>query len=146
MTIHILMVAYHREPPVVKFLDHLLSFLFYSSLAAGSWVVYDKTLDGLRPEFFLYTVALAVACGVASLGALLDHYRFELVMLPFIVALLFIYALSLLALPDELQGVFFITAMGLGTSKRLLHLMMVASKSRKANTIENAVGFTDGVK
>lgn len=132
-----LLMAYYREPPFVRFLDHFLIFMTYAMLSVAGWIVYNKAVDGFRPDFFTYTLALTITCGIASLGALLDHYRFEFAMLPFISALLFIYALSLLTLPDDSQGAFFIMASGFASSRRLLHLSQVAQKGRKTKILEN---------
>ena len=139
-----LIMAYYREPPLVRFLDHFLIFMTYTMLSVAGWIVYDKAVEGFRPDFFMYTLALTITCGIASLGALFDHYRFEFAMLPLISALLFIYALSLLTLPDDSQGAFFIMATGFTASRRLLHLSQVAKKARKTKVLENVMRAENG--
>ena len=138
--------AYHKEPPVVKFLDHLFSFLAYVLLAVAGWVVYSKATHGLRPEVFTYALTLTITSGIASLGALFNRYRFELAMLPFITAILAIYTLSLLTLPDDSQGVFFVASLVFLMLKRWLHLSIVATKARKTKMLENATERKDGVQ
>ena len=143
---HTVIEAYHKEPPAVKFIDHLFSFLSYVLLAIAGWIVYSKAIDGLRPDVFAYSIALTITSGIASLGALLNHYRFELAMLPFITAIVAIYAIALSTLPDDSQGVFFIAALGFLMLKRWLHLSIVATKARKTKMLENASECKDGAE
>lgn len=138
--------AYHKEPPSVKFLDHLFSFSTYVFLAIAGWVIYSKALNGLRPEVFVYAITLTIASSIASLGALFDRYRFELAMLPFITVILAIYTIALSTLPDDSQGVFFIAALAFLMLKRWLHLSIVATKARKTKMLENASECKDGVQ
>ena len=138
--------AYHREPPVVKFLDHLFSFMSYILMAIAGWVVYSKAHDGFRPDYFAYSISLTITGGIASLGALFNRYRFELAMLPFITAILAIYTLFLLTLPDDSQGIFFIASLVFLMLKRWLHLSIVATKARKTRMLENATERKDGVQ
>ena len=146
MGIHAPVEAYHKEPPAAKFLDHLFSFMAYVLMAIAGWIIYEKALNETRPEFFAYSLILTITSGVASLGALFNRYRFELVMLPFITAILAIYALALLTLPDDSQGVFFIASLVFLMLKRWLHLSIVATKARKTKMLENAPECKDGAE
>lgn len=122
---------YFKEPPAVKFLDHLFSFLTYIFLAVGGCVIYAQTLAGTRPDFFAYILVLSIACVVAAFGAATDLYRFEFAAVPFIIAILFIYALSLMTLPFESQATWIMAAFGFSASQRYIRLWMVSKRGRE---------------
>lgn len=133
-------MPYYREPPFARYLDHLFVFMVYALLATAGWIIYGQAVDGVRAEYLQYSIILTITAGIAALSALFDHYRWEFSVIPIIITHNLIYAIALLAEPNELHGAIIMVSFAFVSARRFLHLWVVSNKLRKAKQVENGRG------